>query len=316
MNNPLREQQPLSDLEHDSGNEIIFFISHSDILLCNFSNINEQIEQLSENKTLLLKSARQVYFAVDGYNDDLRELCEIPEVRRWFLESMLTAHIPWFYWLKEGEQLRIILTTFCDVQITERRLLQLNPIEGMVLAQFNNRSQVQTWFEINRDNLVKWVRKKKLPLEIGLTILNQVKEMSQMFHLSSTFPLSQTSQYREDLGEYLYKYPQLKKCLLNKTFSLIIGSFRLAKQSEGIEVTALMFFPLVSRTDKDIYYVTLRFSPEIDVDLLTHVLKTSWLSFQVTGFGKYGKNRMGERYRPLEVTWFAPEKMFYEVEPL
>ena len=296
----------------DNKNKIIWFIPQSDILDRDFYNIEEYLDQISQNQASLLEKAWRIRFAIDGYNDDPRELFEIPEVCHWFLESMLSIGIPWFYLLEEPEQFQILLLACCDTQVISRPIISS---KKTVSVQYNNRSQVLTWLEINRNNLVEFIQDKELPLEIGLSTLNRAKEMTKLLDLPLTFPLqTMMSKRYPDLGEYLYKHPQLKKQLLNQTISLVINHFELSRQPEGIEVTALMFFPLVSQTDRDIYSLTLRFFPEeTDMDLLRHVLYTSWLSFQITGLGKYCQSQMRGKYRPLEVTWIDLEEIFYGI---
>ena len=298
---------PSNSISNEST-RIIWIIPQSDILGCDFNNIKEYLERFSQSQTLLLKIAWQIEFAIDGYNDDPRELFEIPEVRRWFLESMLLAHIPWFYLLRELEQFQILLLAFCDIQVTG---WSITPSKATVFSQINNRSQILPWLEINHDNLVKFVQEKKLPLQIGLSTLNRAKEMIKLLDLPLTFSLLTMLKPRPELGEYLYEHPQLKQRLLNRTFSVIIDHFRLSRKLEGIEVAILMYFPLVSQTSQDIYSLVLRFPSETDVDFLIHVLNTSWLSFQIIGLGEYCQDQVIGRYRPLEVTWIVPESFFY-----
>ena len=60
------------------------------------------------------------------------------------------------------------------------------------------------------------------------------------------------SQWKPDLGEFLYKHPQLKNSLLNQTIVLMNTKFVFKKETAGFEVICVMPFPGVSQQEEEV----------------------------------------------------------------
>jgi hypothetical protein len=95
----------------------------------------------------------KVSLGFDGYDDDPREVYEIPEVRRFV--SALDAEFPyWFYFLiTDNEILKTI--TFCMCQITKpspgRIKLEPNELQNFIVHHFEALNQLCETFGIEDD---------------------------------------------------------------------------------------------------------------------------------------------------------------------
>lgn len=78
-------------------------IMKDDILFEDFSNINKVIQTLAEDKGHLLQARNtwEVYF--EGYDEDPREVPDIPEIVNWIKQSVEEG-IPWFYFMSTSGQ--------------------------------------------------------------------------------------------------------------------------------------------------------------------------------------------------------------------
>ena len=74
-------------------------IPKMDVLMEDFSNIEELIGNIASDRAQLLEARNtwEVFFR--GYDDDPREIPDIPEVVNW-VEQSVEEGIPWFYFMK------------------------------------------------------------------------------------------------------------------------------------------------------------------------------------------------------------------------
>ena len=145
----------------------IYHVDKDEILECDFSGINNVIKRLSRNKEALIKNRGALEILVNGYNDDPKEIYEIPEVRRWYSESIKVG-IPWFYFLglqADGMGLTATLLSTCDVTILHEKNNQHS-------VKFNEPEQISEWLNKNFQNLNHFTNLNDISLEIN-------KEMSQ-----------------------------------------------------------------------------------------------------------------------------------------
>lgn len=84
-------------------------IPKDDVLMEDFSYIQELIENIASDREQLLEARNswEVFFM--GYDDDPREISDIPEVKNWIMQS-LEAGIPWFYFMRSPEESYCLLT--------------------------------------------------------------------------------------------------------------------------------------------------------------------------------------------------------------
>src|SRR5437870_2320009 len=73
-------------------------VGREEVEACNATEVLKTLNKLTANKVTVLKFMGKVSIGVHGYDDDLRELFEIPEVRLFFRE--LDQQFPfWFFFL-------------------------------------------------------------------------------------------------------------------------------------------------------------------------------------------------------------------------
>jgi len=152
--------------ESDFG---IYVVPKEDVLTCNFSGIHDVLERLSRNKKSLLLNRGTLEVLIDGWNDDPREIYQIPEIRLWYSESFKVG-IPWFYFLKNGFEMmafKVLLFSFCEFKINKSKLNALQ-------VEITSQEKIQQWLEINFENLNKFTDEKNIPMEINKEMSNKV----------------------------------------------------------------------------------------------------------------------------------------------
>ena len=77
-------------------------IPKMDVMMEDFINIETLIENIAADKEKLLemRNSWEVFFL--GYDDDPREIPDIPEVVNW-IEQSVEAGIPWFYFMRVAQ---------------------------------------------------------------------------------------------------------------------------------------------------------------------------------------------------------------------
>ena len=113
---------------------IMVSIAKLAVLMEDFSDIEILIESLAENHQKLLDAQNtwEVFFT--EYDDDSREIPEIPEVKNW-IEASLNAGIPWFYFMRTEDSsmgLQVFAVTYAGVRDTQERY----QIDRVLLQQF------------------------------------------------------------------------------------------------------------------------------------------------------------------------------------
>lgn len=145
----------------------MYLVHKDDVLACDFTGLWDVIERLSRNRESLLRNRGTLEVLIAGYDDDPREAYEIPEIRRWYSESV-KAGIPWFFFMGEqldGMGLKVLLFSCCDIEVKSKE-------NGRTFVEVLSLEQVDEWLKHNFHNLNLFVDKKSVPEEIN-------KEMSQ-----------------------------------------------------------------------------------------------------------------------------------------
>ena len=81
-----------------------------DVLMEDFSNIHELVNSFTSDYDRLIESRNTWEVFFEGYDDDPREIPDIPEVVNW-IEKSVEEGIPWFYFMR-AEQSSLGLLTF------------------------------------------------------------------------------------------------------------------------------------------------------------------------------------------------------------
>ena len=91
-------------------------ISRFEVEPTNTERIRQNLNRINLSRETALHFREAVDIGVNGYNDDDRELFEIPEVRRYF--RLLTEKFPYFFFFLNLRQptLKVIAFCVCDAQ--------------------------------------------------------------------------------------------------------------------------------------------------------------------------------------------------------
>ena len=104
-----------------SAGRLIFVASKDDIINENYLPLIEGLNRLEQNKELLYTHKENVEIAIDGYNDDTRELYEIKEVRNWVQKILDNVEGLSFFLVNDVESaqfLKLILS--CNLEILSK----------------------------------------------------------------------------------------------------------------------------------------------------------------------------------------------------
>jgi len=109
----------------------------------------------------MLQKRGSAEFCYLGWDDDQRELFEIPEVRKYY-HATLDAEFPWIYWLEPDvlwAGYGLLYTCGCDVNIT--KVGSGHRVEATTAAHF------KAWIERNFNALNVFTEKNGIPDEIN-----------------------------------------------------------------------------------------------------------------------------------------------------
>ena len=140
----------------------VFIIDRSSIEVCYFNGIKNFIDRLSRNKKTLIGNRGKTSFLISGFDDDSREVYEIPEVRRWYSRS-IEVGIPWFYFLNDdfnGMALLVVLYAYCDVVVSHEE-------NGTVCVEIIDMEEITQWLTSNFNNLNHFIESKNISEDIN-----------------------------------------------------------------------------------------------------------------------------------------------------
>ena len=156
-----------------SADFLLIAIPKSDVAEKSMYTINTVLERLQSNKELLLKKRGAVEIFFPDWDDDPREIYEIPEIRGW-MSASFEAGIPWFYFLNSQfpfHSLKIILACGCSVSSLE------TAVGGYMLStEAEDRSR---WLEANFHNLNCFTESNSIDVLINKELCEGV--MSALF---------------------------------------------------------------------------------------------------------------------------------------
>lgn len=113
--------------EHDN---IVFLIAKEDIIDRSYENIILGIDRLKVNAELLIKSREKIDIGIHGYDNDLRELYEIPEVINWVKHIFhFTSGLSYFLAKNKYSQfLKVVQLCYMKYEKTETQFFDNNGI--------------------------------------------------------------------------------------------------------------------------------------------------------------------------------------------
>lgn len=104
------------DSAAQDADQVVLFLSRGEIESGNVSDALDRLLNLSDNADHVRKFEDRLTYTFAGYDDDPREIHQIPEVVTYF--RLLTSH--WPYWLhfveKETDSIGRLFWLLCDVE--------------------------------------------------------------------------------------------------------------------------------------------------------------------------------------------------------
>ena len=149
-------------------------IPKMDVLMEDFSNLSALTQQFTVNREMLInaRNSWEVFFM--GYDDDPREIPDIPEIVNW-IERSVEAGIPWFYFMNaDADSKGLIIFTICcgaehDSTYPNRYIF--------------NKEKILLFIKKNLDNLTDFTKKYNIPDSVEIaasdTVISFVQKVIQ-----------------------------------------------------------------------------------------------------------------------------------------
>lgn len=171
-------------------------IPKMDVLMEDFTNVETLIDSIvSDRKKLFeMKNSWEVFFL--DYDDDPREIPDIPEVVNW-IEQSVEAGIPWFYFMRAAQDsLGLITFMICCGSDHDPE----HP------GRYNfERDRILTFIKKNLDNLADFIEEYDIPDEVGRAATDDIMGMVQS--------VLQGSMDQENPSETIDRNKQLKEAM-------------------------------------------------------------------------------------------------------
>ena len=140
-------------------------ISKTDVLMEDFTNIYKLINNIVSDKDKLLASRNTWEVFFEGYDDDPREIPDIPEVVNWFKKSVEVG-IPWFYFMNTIRP-SIGLLTFLICCSADHNPNYYN-------RHYFDPKKLKPFVKKNLDNLENFKKEYNIPDEIVIAATNEI----------------------------------------------------------------------------------------------------------------------------------------------
>ncbi len=146
-------------------------IPKMDVLMEDFTNMNALIQQFTANREELInaRNSWEVFFL--GYDDDPREIPDIPEVVNW-IEQSVEAGMPWFYFMNADDD-SMGLSTFMICCGAEHDPKYPN-------RYIFNKERILPFIKKNFDNLTSFAEEYNIPDPVGIAASDTVMNFIQM----------------------------------------------------------------------------------------------------------------------------------------
>lgn len=134
-------------------------IPKMDVLMEDFSNVQILIQYCARNKENLINTRNTWEVFFDGYDDDPREIPNIPEVVNW-IEQSIEAGIPWFYFMNTNPMSQGLLVFLCcccadeDPNYANRFIFDRERVLSFIDKNIRNLEQFANQYEIEEATCV------------------------------------------------------------------------------------------------------------------------------------------------------------------
>ncbi|MFQ6860852.1 MAG: DUF4365 domain-containing protein [Beduini sp.] len=158
------EKAWMNDAILDNTDFMVIGIPKSDIYSMKLDSIRLVIDKLSKSKEKLIKARNTLELCFPEYDNDKREIYEIPEIMNWLVHTM-DCNIPWFYFLNykiDSIGLKLLMHSQC---IKVNRYKQTD--KHLILY---DKYSVGNFFVKNFDILNKFIEKNNIDEEINREI--------------------------------------------------------------------------------------------------------------------------------------------------
>ena len=104
------------DIQLDQGVILIIF-SKKNVEAGLTGDALDRLRNLSDNRDFVIRFAGKMMFAFEGYDDDPREICQIPQCVKFMRD--VEGEWPYFFWFldKKSDSMNLFTTLMCDIDL-------------------------------------------------------------------------------------------------------------------------------------------------------------------------------------------------------
>jgi len=159
-------------IDHILQNSVFRLVSVSkqEILSMNFDLIKNFFKRISKNHAQMLKSRSSLDIYFPEYDDDPREIYDIPEIRKW-IKGSIEQFIPWVYYIdfkRENAAFFLLIHAYSR----EKRRIKKNT--GFLIEL--NKDDILNFLEYMFKNLNAFTEENNIPLKINKEISEKLIE--------------------------------------------------------------------------------------------------------------------------------------------
>ncbi|MBU0968741.1 MAG: DUF4365 and DUF1817 domain-containing protein [Proteobacteria bacterium] len=137
-------------------------------------------EEITKTRQMMLEKRAKVDFWFPGWDEDSRELYQIPEIREYF-KSTLELGFPWVYWLQPDfgwQGYGLLFTCICPLDICKK--------VGNQMCVETSGPEIAKWLEFNFHNLNIFTEKNNIPEEINKELSGNISRFIRAKLINST----------------------------------------------------------------------------------------------------------------------------------
>lgn len=139
------------------GNVYMVPIQKIDVLMEDFSNIKKLIESIASDRQQLLEARNTWEIMFEGYDDDPREISDIPEIINW-VDQSIEEGIPWFYFMRDPKESLSFLAIMCCYGTRDPECME---------RVYFEKERILPFIKKNLDNLTDFAEQYDIPDEVG-----------------------------------------------------------------------------------------------------------------------------------------------------
>ncbi|WP_088656324.1 DUF4365 domain-containing protein [Geofilum rhodophaeum] len=149
---------------------ILFIVEREDIEENSYERLLLGVERLFVSPEITKESKEKVDILINGYNDDPRELIDIPEVRKW-VKSIFKRGNGWAYFLTKGKHAQFLRV----MQLCIMEYKQFIDKKGQKQLDIDLVSGIPFLEEMYTD-LNKFTKKNNIPIEINKEVSKNLSD--------------------------------------------------------------------------------------------------------------------------------------------